>query len=95
MLLIAVSAASLPKTKKKCGVDNFIIFIIGEEREPVVEQMANMMGVKAIRLGEQLAWNKCVNNNGGCSHLCFNKPKDYVCSCPLGKYAIYFSVRAL
>ncbi|XP_026326416.1 low-density lipoprotein receptor-related protein 6 [Hyposmocoma kahamanoa] len=55
----------------------------GEEREPVVEQMANMMGVKAIRLGEQLGWNQCVNDNGGCSHLCFNRPKDYVCSCPL------------
>ncbi|KAJ2950571.1 hypothetical protein O0L34_g8817 [Tuta absoluta] len=56
----------------------------GLEREPVVEQMANMMGVKAFRLGEPLGWNKCVDNNGGCSHLCFNRPKDYVCSCPLG-----------
>ncbi|XP_049888265.1 low-density lipoprotein receptor-related protein 6 [Pectinophora gossypiella] len=56
----------------------------GLDREPVVEQMANMMGVKAFRLGEPLGHNPCVDNNGGCSHLCFNRPKDYVCSCPLG-----------
>ncbi|XP_047545765.1 low-density lipoprotein receptor-related protein 6 [Vanessa atalanta] len=56
----------------------------GLERQPVVEQMANMMGVKAFRLGEPLGHNPCVDNNGGCSYLCFNRPNDYVCSCPLG-----------
>ncbi|CAG4941600.1 unnamed protein product [Colias eurytheme] len=56
----------------------------GSERQPVVEQMANMMGVKAFRLGDPLGWNKCADNNGGCSHFCFNRPQDYVCSCPLG-----------
>ncbi|XP_072942283.1 low-density lipoprotein receptor-related protein 6 [Epargyreus clarus] len=56
----------------------------GGERQAVVEQMANMMGVKAFRLGESLGWNRCSDNNGGCSHLCFNRPDDYVCSCPLG-----------
>ncbi|CAB3228777.1 unnamed protein product [Arctia plantaginis] len=56
----------------------------GLERQPVVEQMANMMGVKAFKLGQSYGWNKCVENNGGCSHLCFNTPKHYVCTCPLG-----------
>ncbi|KAJ0179555.1 hypothetical protein K1T71_005267 [Dendrolimus kikuchii] len=56
----------------------------GLERQPVVEQMANMMGVKAFRLGEAIGWNRCADDNGGCSHLCFNRPDYYVCSCPLG-----------
>ncbi|XP_028177587.1 low-density lipoprotein receptor-related protein 6 [Ostrinia furnacalis] len=58
--------------------------VTGIERQPVVEQLANMMGVKAFRVGEPLGHNPCVDENGGCSHLCFNRPKDYVCSCPLG-----------
>ncbi|VVC89823.1 unnamed protein product, partial [Leptidea sinapis] len=56
----------------------------GLERQGVVEQMANMMGVKAFRLGEPLGTSRCARDNGGCSHLCFNRPPDYVCSCPLG-----------
>ncbi|XP_068628110.1 low-density lipoprotein receptor-related protein 6 [Battus philenor] len=56
----------------------------GLERQAVVEQMANMMGVKAFRLGETLASNRCSDDNGGCTHLCFNRPEDYVCACPLG-----------
>ncbi|CAG9792217.1 unnamed protein product [Diatraea saccharalis] len=56
----------------------------GLTRQPVVEQLANMLGVKAFRLGESLGRNPCVDENGGCSHICFNRPNDYVCSCPLG-----------
>ncbi|XP_028025930.1 low-density lipoprotein receptor-related protein 6 [Bombyx mandarina] len=56
----------------------------GLDRQPVVEQMANMMGVKAFRLGAPLGWNPCADDNGGCSHLCFNRPDDYICGCPLG-----------
>ncbi|CAF4853997.1 unnamed protein product [Pieris macdunnoughi] len=56
----------------------------GLERQTVVEQMANMMGVKAFRVNESLGWNACAQNNGGCSHFCFNRPQDYVCSCPMG-----------
>lgn len=56
----------------------------GSDRQGVVEQIANMMGVKAIKLGESYGWNPCVENNGGCSHLCFNTPEHYVCTCPLG-----------
>lgn len=67
---------------------------IGLERQPVVEQMANMMGVKAFKLGESYGWNKCVDNNGGCSHLCFNTPKNYVCSCPLGMNR-FFNIKSI
>ncbi|XP_022127447.2 low-density lipoprotein receptor-related protein 6 [Pieris rapae] len=56
----------------------------GLERQTVVEQMANMKGVKAFRVNESLGWNACAQNNGGCSHFCFNRPQDYVCSCPMG-----------
>ncbi|CAH2108805.1 unnamed protein product [Euphydryas editha] len=55
----------------------------GLERQVVVEQMANMMGVKAVMLGAPLGHNACADDNGNCSHLCFNRPRDYVCSCPL------------
>lgn len=47
--------------------------------------MPNMMGVKAFRIGEPLDRNRCSDTNGGCSHLCFNRPDDYTCGCPLGK----------
>ncbi|XP_073967481.1 low-density lipoprotein receptor-related protein 6-like [Choristoneura fumiferana] len=56
----------------------------GQSRQAVVEQMGNVMGIKAFRMNEPMGWNPCVDNNGGCSHFCFNRPRDYVCSCPLG-----------
>ncbi|XP_013174926.1 PREDICTED: low-density lipoprotein receptor-related protein 6 [Papilio xuthus] len=55
----------------------------GLERQLVAEQMANMMGVKAFRLGEPLGDNRCSLDNGGCSHFCFNRPTEYICTCPL------------
>ncbi|GBP07556.1 Low-density lipoprotein receptor-related protein 6 [Eumeta japonica] len=62
--------------------------VTGKDRQFVVEQMANMLGLKAIHLGNQEILNiqthPCSNNNGNCSHLCFNRQKDYICSCPLG-----------
>lgn len=56
----------------------------GGERQSLIEQMANMMGVKAFHLQEKIPQTPCSINNGNCSHLCFNKPTHYVCSCPLG-----------
>ena len=64
---------------------NQLHYYKGGERQSVVEQMANMMGLKAIRLKQPLGQNACSTANGGCSHLCFNRPNDYVCSCPLGE----------
>ncbi|KOB75178.1 Low-density lipoprotein receptor-related protein 6 [Operophtera brumata] len=48
-----------------------------------------MMGVKAFRIGEPLGSNRCADTNGGCSHLCFNRPEDYTCGCPLEAYLLY------
>lgn len=31
-----------------------------------------------------LGFNKCGNNNGGCSHLCLPNPVSYSCACPTG-----------
>ncbi|XP_026739011.1 low-density lipoprotein receptor-related protein 6 [Trichoplusia ni] len=56
----------------------------GLERQAVVEQLANMMGVKAFRLRAATASNACARDNAGCSHLCLNTPAAHVCSCPLG-----------
>ncbi|XP_041973077.1 low-density lipoprotein receptor-related protein 6 [Aricia agestis] len=56
----------------------------GLDRVCMVEQMANMMGMKAVQLGADSGSSRCSDNNGGCSHICFNRPDDYVCSCPLG-----------
>lgn len=46
------------------------------------------MGIKAInfKATENISQqNPCGTLNGGCSHFCFNRPKNnYSCSCPLG-----------
>ena len=43
------------------------------------------MGLKALSVKQDLGNSPCVKKNGGCSHLCFNKPRngDYICDCPL------------
>lgn len=50
-----------------------------------MDQLPNMMGLKAVRLGPvQASSNPCARANGGCSHLCLNRPTDHVCACPYG-----------
>lgn len=57
----------------------------GGEREVIVEQVADMMGLKAVMLGKISGTSPCARNNGGCSHLCLNKPNNaYVCACQIG-----------
>ncbi|XP_032511733.2 low-density lipoprotein receptor-related protein 6 [Danaus plexippus] len=55
----------------------------GSSRQSVVEQMANMMGVRAVRLGPLASRNPCSAEHV-CSHLCFNRPDTHVCACPIG-----------
>lgn len=57
----------------------------GSEHEVIIENIPNVMGLKAVHIGKVSGTNKCTNNNGGCSHLCLNKPQDkYVCACQIG-----------
>lgn len=61
------------------------IKVTGNGREVIVDQLPNVMGLKAVRLGEVKGSNPCTYNNGNCSHLCLNRPHDYVCACQIGK----------
>ncbi|KAJ8675255.1 hypothetical protein QAD02_011041 [Eretmocerus hayati] len=59
--------------------------LTGGEREIIVEQFPNVMGLKAVHRGKPSGTNPCAKNNGGCSHLCLNRPNDkYVCACQIG-----------
>ncbi|VVD03450.1 unnamed protein product, partial [Leptidea sinapis] len=40
------------------------------------------MEIKTVSHERQHGWNPCLENNGGCSHLCFFRGHDYVCACP-------------
>lgn len=58
--------------------------LTGGEREVIVEQIPNVMGLKAIHLGRVRGTNPCARNNGGCTHLCLNRPgNNYVCACQI------------
>lgn len=51
--------------------------LTGGDRETIVDQMPNVMGIKAVHLGQKNTnTSPCARDNGGCSHLCFNKPND-------------------
>ncbi|XP_066992022.2 low-density lipoprotein receptor-related protein 6 [Anabrus simplex] len=56
----------------------------GSQRKVIADQLPNVMGLKVVRLGHVNGTNPCAQNNGGCSHLCLNKPDAYVCACQIG-----------
>nr|CAD7429275.1 unnamed protein product [Timema monikensis] len=60
--------------------------LTGESRQEIVDQLPNVMGLKAVRLGKvEGSSNPCSRDNGGCSHLCLNRPgNNYVCACQIG-----------
>ncbi|KAL0269033.1 UNVERIFIED_CONTAM: hypothetical protein PYX00_010774 [Menopon gallinae] len=54
------------------------------DRQLIADQVANIMGVKAVRLGDYKGTNPCAQDNGGCNHLCLNRPgNNYTCACHL------------
>ncbi|XP_055856668.1 low-density lipoprotein receptor-related protein 6 [Episyrphus balteatus] len=57
--------------------------ITGNNRITVVDQFPDLMGLKVTRLREVKGTNACAIKNGGCSHLCLNRPRDYVCRCSI------------
>jgi low density lipoprotein receptor-related protein 5/6 len=42
-----------------------------------------LMGLKVTKLHELKGSNACMNKNGGCAHLCLNRPNDFVCRCSI------------
>uniref|UniRef100_A0A8B9R415 Low density lipoprotein receptor-related protein 5 n=1 Tax=Astyanax mexicanus TaxID=7994 RepID=A0A8B9R415_ASTMX len=53
-------------------------------REVIVEQLPDLMGLKATKVTETFGTNGCADSNGGCSHLCFFGPRGVSCACPMG-----------
>ncbi|XP_011154181.1 low-density lipoprotein receptor-related protein 6 isoform X2 [Harpegnathos saltator] len=60
--------------------------LTGGDREVIVDQVPNVMGLKAVHLGRvNTSTNPCGRDNGGCGHLCLNRPRNkYVCACQIG-----------
>ncbi|XP_051910993.1 low-density lipoprotein receptor-related protein 6 [Hippocampus zosterae] len=54
------------------------------EREVIIEQLPDLMGLKAAYVRQASGSNACGHNNGGCSHLCLFKPRGAQCACPIG-----------
>ena len=62
----------------------FLFIFLGASRETLVEQISNVMGLKAIKHGNIQGQNICSKNNGECSHFCFYRHnKTHVCACPI------------
>lgn len=57
--------------------------VTGNDRTIVVDQFPDLMGLKVTKLQEIKGTNPCMNKNGGCAHLCLNRPNDYVCRCSI------------
>uniref|UniRef100_A0A672Q6C7 Low-density lipoprotein receptor-related protein 5-like n=1 Tax=Sinocyclocheilus grahami TaxID=75366 RepID=A0A672Q6C7_SINGR len=60
------------------------VHITNATREVIVEQLPDLMGLKATKVSETFGTNGCAENNGGCSHLCFHGPQGLSCACPMG-----------
>ncbi|XP_062917915.1 low-density lipoprotein receptor-related protein 5-like isoform X1 [Mobula hypostoma] len=54
------------------------------EREIIIDQLPDLMGLKATRVTKAFGTNPCSENNGGCSHLCLYVPQGPRCACPMG-----------
>ncbi|XP_048829271.1 LOW QUALITY PROTEIN: low-density lipoprotein receptor-related protein 5 [Brienomyrus brachyistius] len=53
-------------------------------REIIIDQLPDLMGLKATRVSATFGTNPCASDNGGCSHLCFHRPQGPRCACPMG-----------
>ncbi|XP_059148486.1 low-density lipoprotein receptor-related protein 6-like isoform X2 [Physella acuta] len=58
----------------------------GLDRSVIIDQLPDLMGLKAINVNRPNGTNTCADNNGNCSHLCLFRPPPlkHVCACPMG-----------
>ncbi|CAL4127391.1 unnamed protein product, partial [Meganyctiphanes norvegica] len=57
------------------------------QRSVIVDQLPDLMGLKAVNVSYRAGVNPCATNNGGCSHLCLNRPNNnFTCGCPIVVY---------
>uniref|UniRef100_A0A8C5SH66 EGF-like domain-containing protein n=1 Tax=Laticauda laticaudata TaxID=8630 RepID=A0A8C5SH66_LATLA len=54
------------------------------EREIIIDQLPDLMGLKATNVHKTMGTNPCAESNGGCSHLCLYRPQGLRCACPIG-----------
>ncbi|XP_054682744.1 low-density lipoprotein receptor-related protein 5 isoform X3 [Grus americana] len=57
---------------------------IKASRDVIIDQLPDLMGLKATSVTKVFGTNSCAENNGGCSHLCFFTPQETRCACPIG-----------
>ncbi|XP_028286130.1 low-density lipoprotein receptor-related protein 5 [Parambassis ranga] len=53
-------------------------------REIIIDQLPDLMGLKATKVTETFGTNGCAVDNGKCSHLCFWRQQAVSCACPMG-----------
>ncbi|KAH6935214.1 hypothetical protein HPB50_004783 [Hyalomma asiaticum] len=54
------------------------------DRLVILDQLPDLMGLKAVNVHTRPGENECSQANGGCSHLCLQRPLGRVCACPTG-----------
>ena len=55
----------------------------GGNRTRIEGNIGYIMDMKVFHNSRQVGWNKCGDDNGGCSHLCLALPEQkYTCACP-------------
>ncbi|CAL8404823.1 unnamed protein product [Boreogadus saida] len=54
----------------------------GRSKETVLANVEGLMDIIVVSPNRQSGSNLCSANNGGCTHLCFAKTNNFVCSCP-------------
>lgn len=54
----------------------------GENTIIVKSNLEGSMGITVVSESRQSGWTPCAIDNGGCTHLCLYKAKNYTCECP-------------